>query len=235
MAEQSALRLTLLDLLVIAGIAVASFWAGQGIAALYADRFVGEPVPDIAFQIQHGVPSDKDSISSFEDQQQVVSYQIALTQTSLEAEQIDLARASGASDTSLATQVSENSALLDELKARQIRLSDSLDSANRALAKDEYRARLSATRSSSLRRLGVWATWVAASLSVFAGLAIVLLVVRLGIRYGLHARAVFCGALAVLAGLLFTAYAGWIGLMLVVILVLFLLVIGGRRGNVRAR
>jgi hypothetical protein len=233
--EWGGLRLTLLDLLVIAGMAVASFWAGQAITALYASKIIGEPVPDVAFQIQYGVLADKDSITSLEDQQRIVSYQVALTRTLLDAEQIDLARASGARATSLAVQVSESSALLDKLKARQMELSESLDSKHRALAKAEYHAQKRATRSSSLRRLGVWVTQAVASLIVFAGLAIVLLMGRLGIRYGLHSRAALCGALVVLGGLLFAAYAGWVGLMLVVILVLFILVIGGRHGNVRAR
>lgn len=235
MAKLGALRLTLLDLLLIAGIAVASFWVGQSAAAYYADSIIGEPAPDVMFQIRYGVTADKDSISSLEDQQQIVSYQIALTQTLLEAEQIDLAHATGAGAASLVTEVSESSALLGRLKARQTTLSDNLDRKNRALATDEYHAQKSATRSSSLRRIGVWAIQVMDSLSVFAGLTLLLLVMRMWIRRGLHTRAVFLGALAVLGALLLTAYAGWVGLMLISILVVSFFVTGSRRGNVRAR
>lgn len=235
MAERGVLRLTLLDLVLVAGIAVASFWMGQGIATELADSIIGEPVPDVAFQIQYGVPSDKDSISSLEDQQKIVSYQVALTQTLLETERIELGHATGASAASLSTQVSESSALLDELKVRQKGLSKSLDDENRALANDEYHAQKSATRSSSLRRLGVWGIQAMGSLGMFLALVLVLSLLRLGIRNGLHVGAVIVGALVALVILLVTAYAGWVGLMLSAIVVLSLLAIGGRGGNVRAR
>jgi len=234
-AKLGALRLTLLDLLLIAGIAVASFWLGQLTAAYFADSIIGEPVPDVTFQIRYGVTSDKGSISSLEAQQQIVSYQIALTRTLLEAEQIDLAHATGAGAASLATEVSESSSLLGQLKVRQTTLSDNLDRKNRALATDEYHAQKSATRSSSLRRIGVWAIQVMGALSVFAGLTLLLLVMRMWIRRGLHARVVLLGALVVLGALLLTAYAGWVGLMLISILVVSFFVTGSRHGNVRAQ
>src|SRR5579859_2343148 len=207
---------------------------GQGVATEWADSIIGEPVPDVAFQIRYGVLSDKDSISSLEDQQKVVSYQLARTQTLLEAEHIELAHASGAGAASLATQISESSALLDKIKAQQKSLSDSVDDKNRALANDEYHAQKSTTRSSSLRRIGVWTIQAMGSLGMFLILALLLGLLRFGIRDGLHARAVIVGGLTALAILLVTAYASWVGLMLAVIVALSFLAIGGRGGNVRA-
>jgi hypothetical protein len=233
--KRGELKLTLLDLLVIAGIAVGSFWMGQGIATKWADSIIGSPVPDVAFQVQFGVLSGKDSVSSIEDQQKVVSYQIALAQTSLEVQQIKLAHTSGTSAAGLATEAQESTSLLRELRTRQTGLSSALDNVNLELARDEYDAQLSATRSSSLRRLGVWSIQTTGSLCIFIFLAIIALLLRLRMGRGLHLRAVIWSSLVVLVSLLVTAYAGWVGLMLAVIALLSFSVIGGLRDNVRAR
>lgn len=231
---KAALRLTLLDLLLIAGTAVASFWAGQGISTNYADRYLGDPLPDITFQIQAGIPSLKDQVSSDEEQQKLLSYQVDVTQTILDYDQIKLTHSSGTTATSLRTNISETSALLVALSHRQNELSDDLDNKNSMIARADYHAQRSATRWSSLRRVHVWAFEAIGSLGVFTGLAILLLVLRFFVPRGLHMLAVICGGLAVLLGLLVTAYAGWIGLMLLVILALALLSIGRKSGNVSA-
>jgi hypothetical protein len=234
-AELGAYRLTLLDLLLVAGIAVASFWAGETTAALCADSIIGPPLPDISFQVKQRVTSDEDSMTSLEEQQKVISYQIAMTRTALDTQQVDLTYTSGSKAVALGNDISESTALLGELNKQRDTLSNTLDTSDLALAKDKYNAERSATRSSSLRGLGVWTVQAVGSMCALALLAVVVGLMRLRIRTGLHARAVLGGALAVLACFLATAYAGWLGLMLIVILLLSLTVVGSQNGNVRTR
>ena len=228
-----ALRLTLLDLLVVAGIAIAALWVGQTIGPHLADYLIGDPVPGVKFQIQHGVPSTKDDITSLEDQKRIVDYQMGFTQVLLTSEQVSLSRASAAEAKKLHTEIGENSQFLAQLQARLHALGDSLDEKEKTLATEEYEAQKSASWSSSLRRAGDWGMEVLVSFSVLVAFGLLLLCLRVPIKRVIHPLPVFLGAAILLFGFLITAYAKWVGLLLLIIVILVFIARGRNIDRIR--
>lgn len=233
MTAGKALRLTFLDLLVVAGIAIAALWAGQTIGPHLADYLIGDPVPGVKFQIQHDVPSTKDEIASLEDQQRIVDYQMGFTQVLLVAEQVSLSRASVGEAKSLHAEIGENSEFLALLRAELHALGDSLDQKEKTLETMEYEAQKSASWSSSLRRAGDWGMEVLGSFSVLAAFGLLLLCLRVPIRRVIHPLPVFLGAAILLFGLLITVYAEWVGLLLLTIVILVFIARGRSIDRIR--
>jgi hypothetical protein len=221
-AAEEALKLRFLDLLVVAGTAIAALWAGQAAGPHLADHFyIHHPVPDVAIQAHYDVTSTKDDITALEDQQQVVDYEAAFSQVQVYADQASLSGASVADAKAMRMAIGENKQLLKQLGSQREKLSADLDAANETLAIDEYQAQEQVSWSASLRRAGEWGYTAAASLVTLLALSLLLLLPPF--RRVLQRRLVVIGALILLMVLLITMYAEWVGLLLIAVGILLVI------------
>jgi hypothetical protein len=228
MVNQAALKLNSLELLLIGSIAISALWIGRAVATPTTLRVIGQPVPNTAFEIQHGVPLIRDSLATIDTEQKGLRIQLAITQILLLDGRQRLTRASGVTKKILEGDINNWEQSTMALQRKQDELTHNQDTADLTLAAATAAAGVDVAHSASFRRLGSWAIETACCLIAFLLLMGLLCAITRWIRITIHLGAVAIGALIILVGLLLVAYLGWVSIALLAV-VAVLMTVRGRR------